>query len=61
MKTAVATRFRCGPPLTNLTCCRQRFKISVGCYDVKPIVSATVTLDCDTTESSMPLPVLMKS
>ncbi len=44
-----------------LTCCRQRFKICVGCCDVKPIVSATVTFDCDTTESPVPLAVLMKS
>ena len=43
------------------TCCRQRFKICVGCDYVNPIVSAGITLDCDTTEFAMPLAVLMES
>ncbi len=42
------------------TCCRQRFKIGVIRYDVKPIVATIITFDCDTTESPMPLAVLMK-
>ena len=43
-----------------LTCCWQRAKICVGCYDIKPIVAATITLDRDTTDSAVPLAVLMK-
>ena len=44
-----------------LTCCRQRFKIRVGCDDVKPIVSTGISLDGDTTNSSVPLAVFMES
>ena len=43
------------------TCCRKpRFEICIGCCDTKPIVPAIVALDCDTTDSPMPLAVLMK-
>ena len=44
-----------------LTCYRQRFKIRVGCDDVKPIVSTGISLDGDTTNSSVPLAVFMES
>jgi len=44
-----------------LTCCRQRSKICVGCYQVKPIVSAGITLDCHTSDRSVPLAVFMES
>ena len=43
------------------TCCRQRSKIRVGCDYAEPIVSAIVSLDCDTADTSMPLAVLMES
>ena len=43
-----------------LTCCWQRFEICIGCYDIKPIISAIITLDSNTADSSMPLAVLMK-
>ena len=43
-----------------LTCCRQRFEICIGCYYVKPIVSATVAFDCDSGNPPVPLAVLMK-
>ena len=43
-----------------LTCCWQRFEVGIGrCY-AKPIVATSITLDCDTTDSSMPLTVFMK-
>ena len=43
------------------TRCRQRFKTCIGRCDAKPIVSASITLDCDTTGSPMPLAVFMES
>ena len=43
-----------------LTCCWQRFEICVGCYDIKPIVAALITLDSNTVDTPMPLAVLMK-
>ena len=43
-----------------LTCCRQRFEICIGCYDIKPIVPAIITLDSNTAESPMSLAVFMK-
>ena len=42
------------------TCCRQRSKISIGCCDTKPISTATVTFDGDTTDTTVPLAVFMK-
>ena len=45
-----------------LTCCRKpRFKICIGCYYTKPIITTSVTFDCDTTDSAMPLAVFMES
>ena len=43
-----------------LTCCWQRLKICVGCCNTKPIATATITFDCNTAESSMPLAMFMK-
>ncbi len=43
-----------------LTCCWQRFEVCIGRYYTKPIVSTTLTFDCDTPESAMPLAVLVK-
>ena len=43
-----------------LTCCWQRFEVGVGCCYANPIVTASITLDCHTTHSSMPLAVFMK-
>ncbi len=43
------------------TCCRQRSKIRVGCDYAEPIVSAVVSLECDTTERAVPLTVFMES
>ena len=43
-----------------LTCCWQWSKICVGCYDMKPIVSATVAFNCDSGNRPVPLAVLMK-
>ena len=42
------------------TCCWQTFHVRVGCYYAKPIGTAIVSLDCDTTDTSMPLTVFMK-
>ena len=42
------------------TCCRQRSKICIRCYYVKPIIPAVITLNRNTTESPMPLAVFMK-
>ena len=44
-----------------LTCCWQRFEVGVGCCYANPIVTASITLDCHTTNSSMPLAVFMES
>ena len=43
------------------TCCRQTFHIRVGCDYAEPIVSAVVSLECDTTERAVPLTVFMES
>ena len=43
------------------TCCRQRFEICIGRCNTKPIITTSVTFDCDTTDSAMPLAVFMKS
>ena len=42
------------------TCCRQTFHVRVGCYYVNPIVTAIITLDCNTDQRAMPLAVFMK-
>ncbi len=43
------------------TCCRQTFHVRVGgCY-AEPIVSAVVSLECDTTDRAVPLTVFMES
>ena len=44
-----------------LTYCWQRFEVGVGCCYANPIVTASITLDCHTTNSSMPLAVFMES
>ena len=44
-----------------LTCSGQRSKICVSCCDTKPVISTVITLDCDTTNSPMPLTVFMES
>ena len=43
------------------TCSGQRSKICIGRCNTKPIVPATITLDCDKTDSSVPLTMLMES
>ena len=44
------------------TCCRKpRFEVSVGCCYANPIATAVITLNCDTTDSAVPLAVFMES
>ena len=38
----------------------QRFRFYKAGYDIKPIITAVISFDCDTTDSPMPLAVLMK-
>ena len=43
-----------------LTCCWQWFEFCIGCCNTNPIVPTSITLDCNTTDSAVPLAVLMK-
>ena len=44
------------------TCCRQWFEICISCRDTKPIITTSVTFDCDIADSSgFPLAVFMES